>query len=238
MLAADLQDPPETLVQMVERWRSGAQIVWAVRRSRPGTRAHAGFAALYYWIMRDVVGLKAIPARGADFFLADRVVIDAFRRFPERNVSVFALLASMGFRQAQIEYDKQPRAAGASGWTTAKKIRLVVDSITAFSDLPIRLSLFAGLALLVVGILAFIVGLFLLPTLGAAILLLLAVIIGLAGLQLVALGLVGEYVWRAFDEARRRPAYLIEAAAGEDAARSLSPAATGPTVGGSVPDHT
>ena len=215
MMAADLQDPPETLGRMLERWRAGAQTVWAVRRTRPGERTHAGFAALYYWVMRHVVGLKEIPAHGADFFLVDRIVIDAFRRFPERNVSVFALLAWLGFRQEYIDYDKQPRVAGASGWTMAKKIKLVVDSVTAFSDLPIRLALYAGAVLIVVGIALAVGGLFLLPSLGAGVLLLLAAVAGLSGLQLVALGLVGQYVWRAFDEARRRPAYSIEAVAGE-----------------------
>jgi dolichol-phosphate mannosyltransferase len=213
MMAADLQDPPETLGAMLERWRSGAQIVWAVRRTRPGEKAHAGFAAIYYWIMRRVVGMTEMPSRGADFFLADRVVIEAFRRFPERNVSVFALLTWMGFRQEFIEYDKQPRAAGASGWTTAKKVKLVVDSITAFSDLPIRLSLYVGVPLAALGVVLFVLSLFLLPSLGAGVLLLLAAVVGLSGLQLVALGLVGQYVWRAFDEARRRPAYAIEAIA-------------------------
>ena len=82
--------------------------------------------------------MKEMPARGADFFLIDRVVIDAFRRFPERNVSVLALITWLGFRQESVEYDKQPRAAGQSGWTLARKIKLVVDSVTSFSDFPIR----------------------------------------------------------------------------------------------------
>jgi dolichol-phosphate mannosyltransferase len=200
---------------MLERWRAGAQTVWAVRRTRPGQRTHAGFAALYYWVMRHVVGLTEMPATGADFFLVDRLVIDAFCRCPERNVSVFALLAWLGFRQEYIEYDKQPRVAGASGWTTAKKIRLVVDSVTAFSDLPIQLALYAGGVLMAVSIAIGAGGLFLLPSLGAGVLLLVAVVAGLSGLQLLALGLIGQYVWRAFDEARRRPAYSIEARAGE-----------------------
>ena len=213
-MAADLQDPPETLDVMLERWRDGAKVVWAVRRQRPGERTHAGFAALYYWIMRRVVGLAEMPARGADFFLADRAVIDVFRTFPERHVSVFALLTWIGFRQDYIEYDKQPRAAGKSGWTLAKKIKLVVDSITAFSDLPIRLSLYGGLILAALSLPVLLAGVLLLPTLAAGLLVLLALILGLVGIQLVALGLVGQYVWRAFDEARGRPRWVIEAAAG------------------------
>ena len=90
LLAADLQDPPEFLAQMIERWRAGAQVVWAVRRRRPGDSSHQGFAAIYYWVMRELVGMKEIPANGADFFLVDRVVVDAFRQSRERNTSVFA----------------------------------------------------------------------------------------------------------------------------------------------------
>jgi glycosyltransferase involved in cell wall biosynthesis len=214
MMAADLQDPPETISAMLERWRQGAQVVWAVRRQRPGERHHAGFAAVYYWIMRRLVGMKEMPARGADFFLVDRVVIDAFRRCPERHVSVLALITWLGFRQEQIEYDKQMRAHGQSGWTLAKKVTLVVDSVTAFSELPIRLCSYGGVLLLAAGSATAVAGLVLLPSLRAGILLMLAAMLGLTGVQLLALGVVGEYVWRALEQSRGRPIYLIEATAG------------------------
>ena len=215
MMAADLQDPPETLTELVERWRRGVQVVWAVRRHRPGERTHAGFASIYYWIMRRVVGMTEMPARGADFFLLDRVVVEAFRRHSERNVSVLALITSLGFRQEQVEYDKQPRVAGSSGWTLRRNITLVIDSITGFSALPLRLCAWAGVALVLMGIVVATAGVVLLPSLGAGLLLLLGVMFGLSGVQLIALGIVGEYVWRVLDEARRRPLYLIEALVGE-----------------------
>ena len=210
LMAADLQDPPEAMGAMIDAWRGGAQIVWAVRRGRP-----SGFAALYYQIMRRVVGLEGMPAHGADCFLVDRIVLDAFRRFPERNVSVLALITWVGFRQAHVEYDKQPRVEGRSGWTLARKVRLVIDSIAAFSDFPIRLCAYAG-ALLVAAALALgVVAVLFLPSIGAGLLFVLAAMIGLTGTQLIALGIVGEYVWRALDEARRRPHYLIERLAGQ-----------------------
>ncbi|HKE87837.1 MAG TPA: glycosyltransferase family 2 protein [Vicinamibacterales bacterium] len=207
MMASDLQDPPETLGELLAKWRGGAQVVWATRRQRPGDTAHAGFAAVYYWIMRNVVGMKEIPERGADFFLIDRAAIDAFRRCEERHVSVFALIVWLGFKQEYIEYDKQARVGGRSGWTMARKIKLVVDSITAFSDAPIKACSLIGTALLALGLLLFLARLF---TTGPSTPLL-AAVVGLAGLQLLALGIVGEYVWRALDESRRRPLYLIEA---------------------------
>jgi dolichol-phosphate mannosyltransferase len=214
LLAADLQDPPEFIAPMVERWRHGAQVVWAVRRQRPGDAGHQGFAAIYYWIMRRLVGMHEMPATGADFFLIDRAVIDAFLQSNERNTSVFALITWLGFRQEQIEYDKQPRAAGRSGWTLARKITLVIDSVTAFSDFPLRWCLYGGLALIALGLVAGIVGLALLPSLGAGLLLLVALVLALSGLQLAALAIVGQYVYRALDEARGRPRYVVEAVAG------------------------
>jgi dolichol-phosphate mannosyltransferase len=215
MMAADLQDPPETLAPMVRRWRQGAQVVWATRRVRPGDPSHKGFAALYYWMMRRLVGMKEMPARGSDFFLLDRVVVEAFRRFPERNVSVLALITWLGFRQEFVEYDKQARLSGQSGWTLARKIKLVVDSITSFSDFPIRACTYLGFAFIASALVLFIFAVALLPQLGGGVLLLLSLIVGLAGMQLTAIGVVGEYVWRALEESRRRPPYLIEAIAGQ-----------------------
>ena len=222
MMASDLQDPPETLGALLEKWRSGAQVVWATRREQPGDQTHAGFASIYYWIMRNIVGMTEIPARGADFFLVDRAVIDAFRRCDEQHVSVFALITWLGFRQDYIEYDKQPRAAGKSGWTIARKIKLVVDSITAFSDAPIQACWLLGAALIVIGFLSIVIGLVVFESLQAAVVVLLGAIAGGTGLVLCAVAMVGEYVWRALDQSRRRPLYLIEATAGaaHDDARS------------------
>jgi glycosyltransferase involved in cell wall biosynthesis len=226
MLAADLQDPPETLGAMLDRWRDGAHVVWATRRVRPGDSAHAGFAALYYWIMRRVVGMTEMPATGADFFLVDRVVIDAFRAMRERNVSVLALITSMGFRQDSIEYDKQPRAAGRSGWTLQKKIALVVDSVVGFSEAPIRACGALGLLLGGVGLVTAVGGLWFVPRLWGFAGLLMGLIFALSGVQLLALSMLGAYVWRTLDEARGRPPYLIEARVGPIA--PVRPSATGP----------
>jgi dolichol-phosphate mannosyltransferase len=206
---------------MVARWRQGAQVVWATRRARPGDPTHRGFAALYYWMMRRLVGMTEMPVRGADFFLVDRVVVDAFRRFSERNVSVLALITWLGFRQEYVEYDKQPRLSGQSGWTLSRKIKLVVDSITSFSGFPIRLCTYVGLMFVMCSLVLLSFAVALLPQLGGGVLLVLSLIVGLAGFQLVAIGIVGEYVWRALEETRRRPSYLIEAMAGQREAAKL-----------------
>jgi glycosyltransferase involved in cell wall biosynthesis len=216
MMASDLQDPPETIGAMLERWRRGAQIVWAVRRSRPGDHSHAWFAAAYYWIVRHVVGLREMPAKGTDFFLADRRVVDAFRAFPERTTSLFNHLTWMGFTQEYVDYEKQPRTAGASGWTLARKIRLVIDSVTAFSNAPLRWCAYLGAAMLAVALVLTVAGIRLLPELGGGLLLVMALLFALSGVQMLALAIVGEYVWSALAEARRRPQFVIEAATSDD----------------------
>ena len=216
MMASDLQDPPETIGAMLERWRRGAQIVWAVRRSRPGDHSHAWFAAAYYWIVRNVVGLREMPAKGTDFFLADRRVVDAFRAFPERTTSLFNHLTWMGFTQEYVDYEKQPRTAGASGWTLARKIRLVIDSVTAFSNAPLRWCAYLGAAMLAVALVLTVIGIRLLPELGGGLLLVMALLFGVSGVQMLALASVGEYVWSALAEARRRPQFVIEAATSDD----------------------
>ena len=210
LMVADLQDPPELLIQMLERWRSGVQVVWAVRRHQPGDGSGT---QLYYWIMRNLVGMNDMPATGADFFLVDRVVIDAFLAAADRHVSIFALMMWLGFRREFIQYDKQPRTRGRSGWTLAKKLKLVVDSIVGFSDFPIWWLIYAGVAALVVALVPAVVAVVAYSGLNAALLLLAALVIGLFGCHLIALGILGHYVWRGLDAARKRPLYSIEAVA-------------------------
>lgn len=210
LMVADLQDPPELLIQMLERWRSGVQVVWAVRRHQPGDGSGT---QLYYWIMRNLVGMNDMPATGTDFFLVDRVVIDAFLAAADRHVSIFALMMWLGFRREFIQYDKQPRTRGRSGWTLAKKLKLVVDSIVGFSDFPIWWLTYAGVAALVAALVPAIVAVVAYSGLNAALLLLAALVIGLFGCHLIALAILGHYVWRGLDAARKRPLYSIEAVA-------------------------
>lgn len=216
VMAADLQDPPETLPSLIDAWQAGTQVVWAVRRVREGeSTSTLAFSRLYWTMMRRVVGLSTMPAAGADFFLLDRRVVDAIRHCPERNVSLMGLIAWMGFRQTEIAYDKQARVHGRSGWNLKKKLKLVADSVTAFSDVPVRLMSYGGAALTAIG-LAVGAGAVVAGALGAAwgLVAIAALVLVLAGLQMLVMGVLGEYVWRALDEARRRPAFVIEAATG------------------------
>ena len=136
LVVADLQDPPELLAGMIARWRRGTPVVWAMRRREVGS-SDSWFPALYYWILRHVVGLTAMPRGGVDFFLIDRVAIDAFLARVGSRVSVFVLLMRLGFPQEFVEYDKQDRAGGHGGWTLSRKLQLVVDSIVCGSESPL-----------------------------------------------------------------------------------------------------
>ncbi len=195
VLAADLQDPPEVIPQLLNAWRSGAQVVWAVRGRREGEKATTvGMAGLFYWIMRNVIGMRELSATGADFFLIDRRVIDAYREFDERNVNLFALLAWMGFQQDTITYTKDARLHGQSGWTLKKKIKLAVDSITAFSYLPVRVMSWTGVFTAAAG---FLYALFIIynavagqPAEGWSSLMVAVMLIG--GFQMLMLGILGE----------------------------------------------
>ena len=154
-----------------------------------------------------------MPATGADFFLLDRKVVEAFSQFSEANVSILALITWMGFRQTAVPYDKEARLHGRSGWDLRKKLKLVVDSVTSFSYLPIRFMSYLGL---VVGLGGFIyAGVVIFnaihgdPVQGWSSLMVVVLVVG--GLQMIMMGVLGEYLWRALDESRRRPRYIVEA---------------------------
>jgi glycosyltransferase involved in cell wall biosynthesis len=223
IIAADLQDPPETLPDLIAHWRKGAQVVWAARAARHGENiSTTGFARLYYWLMRSFVGLKQMPVTGADFFLLDRCVLDSFREFQESNASIMTLILWMGFRQDSITYEKQARVHGSSKWNLESKLKLVVDSITAFTYKPIRCMSYAGFVVALVGFLYALDVVFNAlaghPVPGWTSLMVVVLVLG--GFQMIMMGVLGEYLWRALDETRRRPRYLIEAAIGQTRGRA------------------
>ena len=213
VMAADLQDPPEEIPHLLAEWQQGAQVVWVMRARHEGEGlTYLGFARLYYALMRRKSALRDLPTVGADLFLIDRVVIDAFNQFHESHVSILALIMWMGFRQATIYYNKQPRLRGRSGWSLEKKLKLVVDSITSFTYFPIRLMSYMGLITALLGFVYAGVVVFNalrgLPPQGWASLMVVVLVLG--GSQMVMLGVLGEYLWRALDESRQRPGYIIE----------------------------
>jgi dolichol-phosphate mannosyltransferase len=226
-LSADMQEPPELIIQMVQKWRAGAQVVWAQRRDRGiESIANGIFSRMYYIVMRNLVGIRQLPSKGADTFLLDRVVLNALSQFNERNISLFNLIVWMGFKQDHIEYDKQPRVIGTSNWNFTRKFNLVVDSVVQFSYFPIRVMTILGAVIAFFGFLyaavAFYVGLRGGVIEGWASTM--VVILVLGGVQMLMLGVLGEYLWRTLEESRRRPVYLIEAVVGKSNNATDSPA--------------
>lgn len=213
ILAADLQDPPETIPQLLAQWRAGAKVVWAVRDRRDGEPwFNLALARAYYFLMRRFAEVQP-PRAGADFLLVDRQVLDVLKRSPEKHTSLLALIQWMGFRQEYITYAKAERHSGRSKWTLRKKLKLSVDSFVSFSYFPIRLVSSCGFIFAFTGfVYAVVVAVRTLvygspaqgwPALMCAVLI-------TSGVQLIMLGVLGEYLWRAFDETRGRPRYIVE----------------------------
>lgn len=214
LLAADLQDPPEVIPELLAKWREGYDVVWAAREGRESESWRTKlFARSYYWLMRRFA-LPDMPAKGADFLLMNRKVISAYNAIPEKNTSFLSMILWMGFHQTSIQYVKQARLAGKSKWTLSKKLKLFIDSMVSFSYVPIRLMSLLGAIMSLCGFvyaMVIIVGrLTGWVTAGTGFVALMVVLLVGQGAIMVMLGMLGEYLWRTFDEARGRPRYIIE----------------------------
>lgn len=214
LLAADLQDPPETIIPLYERWLSGMEVVWAVRENRQGESAvHRLFAGLYYRLMQRIAS-RQVPAQGAGFLLLDRKVIDAYNAIEEKHTNFALVITLLGFRQANIAFHKEARTAGESKWTFRRKAKVFVDSVVSFSVAPVRLASLAGLllatagfvyaAIVIVGRLAGWI------SAGTGFAALMTVLLVGQGAILAMLGVLGEYLWRTFDQVRGRPRYVVQ----------------------------
>ena len=212
MIAADLQDPPELFAEMVRHWENGTKAVFAVRSDREESAAQTFFSNSYYALIRRFA-LPSYPSGGFDFFLVDRQVVREVNRIREKNTNLMSLIFWLGHRPVMIPYVRRARRKGVSRWTFAKKVKLFVDSFVAFSYAPIRILslvgiLFAVSAFLYGGYVFFSWAVNGIPVKGyAPVIILLAFT---AGVQMTMLGVLGEYLWRALDETRRRPAFVID----------------------------
>ena len=213
ILAADLQDPPEAIPELVAKWRQGAKVVWAIRDRRHGESLPTRLLSrLYYHLMRRFAEVQP-PSRGADFLLVDRRLIDELRAAPEKHTSLLSLIQWMGFDQEQITYTKAARNSGRSSWTLRKKLKLAIDSFVSFSYAPVRLASLCGLLFAFSGFIYAAVVAVRAITLGSPVQgwsSMMCVLLIVSGVQLAMLGILGEYLWRTFDEARGRPRYIVE----------------------------
>jgi dolichol-phosphate mannosyltransferase len=212
IISADLQDPPELIPEMVRQWHAGHEVVMAVRNRREEPWLQRALAGAYYRLMRRWA-LRDMPVGGFDFCLVDRKVIDTVTRVEERNTSLMGLILWTGYRRAEIPYTRRAREKGRSMWTLTKKLKYFADSLVAFSYVPIRLMQLVGILIALFGF-AWAAVIVVLRLRNAIAIegwsALMVVVLVLGGLQLVTLGVLGEYLWRTLDEAKRRPLYLVD----------------------------
>ena len=214
-LAADGQDDPEAVPAMIHAWRQGAHIVWALRSSRVDECMQSRVCAgLFYHLLNflNPDTKRHTDMSRVDFYLLDRRVVDAVVQCKEKKTSVFGLISWLGFRQDYVEYQRRPRLAGRSKWTFKNRLRLAKDWAVSFSALPLKLVFYLGLMVFSVGMLyalILILNAFLgRPPEGWTSVMVLIVV--LSGLQMLMLGIIGEYLWRNLNESRKRPLYCIE----------------------------
>lgn len=213
IIDADLQDPPELIPDMIKWWQQGYDDVYARRNSRAGeTWLKKSTSALFYKLLQRSTNIP-IQIDTGDFRLLDRRAVDAIKEFRESNRYTKGFYSWIGFNKKEILYDRDPRLAGETKWNYPKLINLAIDGITSFTTAPLRISAVLGF---VVSFAAFIYILYLLirPLFGVdtgdGYSSLMAVILFLGGVQLLSLGVIGEYIGQIFIEAKRRPLYIVD----------------------------
>lgn len=211
IIDGDLQDPPEVIPEMVEKWREGYEVVYGQRASREGeTWFKLTTAALFYRILRGITNVE-IPVDTGDFRLMGPMAVTAFRALPERNRFIRGLVSWIGFRQTAVQYERKARQVGETKFPVRKMLRFALDGITSFSFFPLRLATWTGFAVSLFAFL-YIVVVIVLKAIGiswSGYTSLMASILFLGGVQLLMIGIMGEYLARIFDEVKRRPLYLV-----------------------------
>lgn len=213
IIDADLQDPPELIPDMIKLWEQGYDDIYAKRRSRDGeTALKKATSKLYYRLLQNVTRVPIQEDTG-DFRLLDRRVVDAIKEYRESQRNTKAIFSQVGFKKKEILYDRDPRVAGETKWSYIKLVDLAISGITSFTTSPLRVASVLGIA---VSFVAFIYIVYLVvrplfgvPT-GDGYSSLMAAILFLGGVQLLSLGIIGEYIGRIFNETKQRPLYLVE----------------------------
>ena len=212
IIDADLQDPPEVIGKLIEKWREGSQVVYAVRTEREGeTRFKTATASAFYRIIDRITDIR-IPLDTGDFRLMDRKVVDIMKTMRERNRFLRGMSAWTGFKQIGVEYKREARHAGESKYPLKKMLKLAMNAVTGFSMWPLELATRVGIGLIALDFISLIVVIILstaahvdfhgLATLGI-------IMVFLAGLILTFMGVLGEYIGRIYDEAKGRPLYIV-----------------------------
>ena len=212
IIDSDLQDPPEVILQLIEKWHEGYQVVYAVRAEREGETWFKEFtASLFYRLIYRITDVD-IPRDTGDFRLLDRSVVDVMGSMRERHRFLRGMSVWVGFKQAGVEYKRAARFAGETKYPLRKMLKFAVDAITSFSYFPLQLAMYIGFFAAGVSILAIPVVVILRASgsqafFGQASTLIAVLFLG--GVQLISLGILGEYIGRLYDEAKGRPLYVV-----------------------------
>ena len=212
VMDADLQDPPEVVPRLIEKWREGHDTVYAIRKSRKDPILKRTIAFVFYRLFRRMSEID-IPVDAGDFRLMSRRVVDILRTMPERNRYLRGLASWVGFSQASISYARDERYKGERKYTLWQSARLAFDGITAFSHFPLRLVVHLGVAVSLIGFLYIAITIILALVYGRVVpgwTTLMAAVIFLGGIQLMVVGVVGAYIGRIYIEVQQRPLYLIK----------------------------
>jgi len=217
VMDADLQDPPDVVLRMIEQWRAGYEVVYAVRAKREGeTWFKLLTAKLFYRLMQRISDVN-IPLDAGDFRLMDRRVVLAMRQLREKYRFMRGLSSWVGFKQIGVEYERAERYAGETKYPLRKMLRLALNAITSFSYLPLQLATYFGFALAFVSLVGIVLTIFLRLSGSSAFAgqaTTLVSVLFLGGIQLIFLGIIGEYLGRIYDEVKARPLYIVSRAYG------------------------
>ena len=234
LMDGDLQDPPEVIPQLIERWQQGFDVITARRRRRNGESAFKLATAFLFYRTLRLLSDTSIPVDTGDFRLMSRKAVDAIKAMPERSRFLRGMVSWAGFKHTEVEYERSERMAGETKYTFVKMLRLAANGILSFSRVPLQLILGLGILFSVfsfIGILAVLYETLVLHTTVRGWSSLMSAILFMGGIQLVCLGMIGSYVGRIFDEVRARPLYFIQSVFGHDAASQRADAfAPGPRV--------
>ncbi len=211
---ADLQDPPEVVLEMIDKWKEGYDLVPAIRRRREGeTRFKLWTAALFYRLIR-LLGAAHVKADTGDFRLMSRRALEAFRQMREHHRFIRGMVGWVGFRTAEVYYDRQARKAGETKYPFRKMFRFAVDAIVSFSIVPLRISFVAAVVLATVNLGYLVFAAFRYVCFGAPLVpgwsSLIVAIVALGAMNLICLGIMGEYVGRIYEQVKQRPLYFIQ----------------------------
>ena len=219
VIDADLQDPPELILDMIEKWREGYEVVYAVRTKRKGeTFFKKQTAALFYRLLSSMTDID-IPIDTGYFRLMDRKVCDEMKRLKEKNPFVRGLVSWVGFKQTAVEYVRDERLAGETKYPLKKMLKLSMDGITTFSHKPLKLASYAGMLMSGAGFLYMFIVLYLKLFTDSTITgwsSLIVIQLLFSGIVLLILGMIGEYIGRIYDEAKDRPLYIVQKSYGID----------------------